>query len=114
MGFGPRRVFSHCWPQCRGTSVGYLPSYSQKNGRYVPNEKVSDQQTVPLVSQKLTRQDGEEHSGSHCYSGKAKSMTYSECASVALGIQHTMHVRHIVFCGLSGSIIFFHIASYTA
>jgi hypothetical protein len=32
---------------------------------------------------------------------------------VAVGIQHVMRTRHIVFCGVSGSKIFFHIVSYT-
>jgi hypothetical protein len=27
---------------------------------------------------------------------------------VALGIDHEMSMRHIVFCGLSGSTVFFH------
>jgi hypothetical protein len=40
-----------------------------------------------------------------------QSVTYSECVSVALGIQHAMLVRHIVICGLSGSTTFFHIIS---
>jgi hypothetical protein len=35
--------------------VACQPSYSPTNGRYFPNEKVSDEQTVPLRSQKLTR-----------------------------------------------------------
>ena len=39
--------------------------------------------------------------------GKATSITYSECVSVALVIQHPKCMRHIVFCGLSGSTIFF-------
>jgi hypothetical protein len=43
----------------------------------------------------------------HCCSGKAMGITYSECASLALGIQHAMHVRHVVNCRLSGSTIFF-------
>jgi len=38
-------------------------------------------------------------------------ITYSQCASVALGIQHAMRTRHIVVCALSSSTIFFHIIS---
>jgi len=48
----------------------------------------------------------------HCCSGKAISITYSECVSVASDIQHAKHLRLItVISGLSGSIIFFHIIS---
>ena len=43
--------------------------------------------------------------------GKSVSITYSECVSVALGIQHAMRMRHIVMCGLSGSTTFSHIIS---
>ena len=32
----------------------------------------------------------------HCSSGKAISITYSECVSIALGIQHAMRVPHII------------------
>ena len=35
-------------------------------------------------------------------SGKAMSTTYSECVSVALVMQHSMHMRHIDICGLNG------------
>jgi len=46
----------------------------------------------------------------HCCSGKAigTCITYSECVSAALIIQHAMHVNHIVICGLPGSTLFFH------
>ena len=38
----------------------------------------------------------------HSYSGKAVSLTYSECVFIALAlrIQQVMLMRHIVICGL--------------
>ena len=56
----------------------------------------------------------EVRSHSHCCSGKATNILYSECMFVALVIQHAMNMCHIVICGLSGSTIFFHITSQTA
>jgi hypothetical protein len=50
----------------------------------------------------------------HCCSGKVISITYLECVSVALVFQHTMRMRQIVICGLSGSTTVFHIISYMA
>ena len=43
----------------------------------------------------------------HFYSGKALSITYSECAFLALGIQQAMGMRHFFICGLPRSTIFF-------
>jgi len=45
----------------------------------------------------------EAHSCRHCCSGNAIGITYSECVLVVLDMQHTMHMRHIVICGLFAS-----------
>jgi len=50
----------------------------------------------------------------HFCSGKAIIIAYSECVCVALVIQHVIHMRHSVICGLSDSTIFFDIISKTA
>jgi hypothetical protein len=44
----------------------------------------------------------------------AMNITYSKPVLVALGIQHAMRMRHIVFCGLPYSTMFSHIISLTA
>jgi len=38
----------------------------------------------------------EVRSRNHCRLGKAVIITYSECVSVALGIQHAMGMRRII------------------
>ena len=55
----------------------------------------------------------EVRSCSHCCSGKAITISYSECVFVALGIQHANACapHYIVICGLSVSTFFFHIIS---
>jgi hypothetical protein len=53
-------------------------------------------------------------SGKRCCHGKAVSITYSECVSVALVIQHTEHMHYIIniiICGLSSCTVFFRIVS---
>jgi len=40
-------------------------------------------------------------------SGKAISVTYSECVCLASVIQHAMFMRQIIICGLYGSTKFF-------
>jgi hypothetical protein len=44
------------------------------------------------------------------YSGRAISITYSECVFVALSIQHAMRMCYVFICGLSGSTLFFRLS----
>jgi len=48
----------------------------------------------------------EMYSLNHCFRGKATSISYSECVSVALNIQHSNSMHRVAICGLSGSITF--------
>jgi hypothetical protein len=44
----------------------------------------------------------------HCYCGKAASVTYSECASVGLVIQHIMRMRCIILLSVVCLAVQFH------
>jgi hypothetical protein len=47
-------------------------------------------------------------SGNHCCCGKALSITYSECVSVTLVMQHALRMYRMVICGMFGCIFSFH------
>ena len=53
------------------------------------------------------QRNNEARSCNHCCSGKAVSITYSECVSVALGIQLSMRMRHVVIYKLLRCTVFF-------
>jgi hypothetical protein len=55
--------------------------------------------------------NNETRSYNHWCLEKAINITYSECVFVALCIQHAVHMRRIVICGLSRWTIFFDIIS---
>jgi len=48
-------------------------------------------------------------SRNRCCRGTAISITYSECTSISLFIQHAKRLRRIFSCGLPGCTIFSHI-----
>jgi len=51
-------------------------------------------------------------SRNHCCRGKATSITYSECAVLALVIQHAVRMRRIVLSSVTyPAVQFFHVVS---
>jgi ribosomal protein L37AE/L43A len=50
----------------------------------------------------------EGHLCNHCCHVKAIRIKYYECVSVAFGIQHAVHMHHIVISGPASSTVFFH------
>jgi hypothetical protein len=82
-------------PICRGGRQQEEPL-----GRYIVERWCSslpasqqDRQCMYNVTQTL--------SPNHCCSGKARSITYSECVSVALVIQHAKRMRHIILSSVA-------------
>jgi hypothetical protein len=55
-----------------------------------------------LLPRGMTRHNTKARSLSHCCSGKAISITYSECVSVVLVMQHAMHMRRIILLLVPG------------
>jgi len=76
----------------------------------VPSAAILNKKTGNVLYVDVAR-NVQERFRNHCCSGKATSITYSECVFVALGIQHVMRVPYVVIGGLSGSTAFFHIVS---
>ena len=50
---------------------------------------------------KCIYETGNVHLLNHCYREKAISITYSECVSVALVIQHVKRICHVVFSSVA-------------
>ena len=56
--------------------------------------------------------NNEARSCNHCCSGKAISVTCSECVFIALGIQYATRMRHVVICGQSACTQYFYTLSH--
>jgi hypothetical protein len=61
----------------------------------------------------MYKRNNEARSINHSCSGKAVTVTNSECLFVALFIEHAIRMRrvNVVICGLRGSTVFLHITS---
>jgi hypothetical protein len=76
---------------------------------YTKRKRIIENALIWITRQCTYKCSNEARSRNHCCRGKAKSMTCSESVFVSLGIQDSMRMRHIGFCGLFSSIIYFHI-----
>ena len=70
------------------------------------NDSVVKQKTT--IQAKYVYRNTEARSRNHCCRGKAISITYYKCVSIASVIQLTKCMGHIVKRGLSGCTIFYH------
>ena len=74
-------------------------------------DKAHSPQHFETRQAKYVHRNTETRKGNHYCTGKATSITYSECVFAALGTQHEMRMRHIVIGGLFVSTLLFHIFS---
>ena len=65
----------------------------------------------PMSAQSTYKRNLEARYFNDCFRGKAISITYAECVSVALVILHAKGMRRFIICELCVSIIFFHVTS---
>ena len=96
------------WPH-NVPSVGlfsyFTPSFRQSelDSKYT---EAPDLMMIQQDSQFTLERNFETRSRNHCCCVKVTSITYSDCAFVALGIHYIVCMPHTVTCGLSGSTIY--------
>jgi hypothetical protein len=81
-------------------AYGWRPLYSVA---YRPPRSLHAHKQQPFYVQRNI----EERSCDHCYLGKAITITYSECESVALVIQHAKRMRRIIASSDLASLAYF-------
>jgi len=96
-----------CCCQCvaHGAGTGLCVLLSTNRALFLRNRTQGSQCTYNVTLRRVR--------ANHCCSGKAMSITYSECGSVALGLQHAKHMRRIILPSAACPAVqyFFHIIS---
>ena len=75
--------------------------------RYITDQRLS----FLYPTRQAIQRNIEASACNHFCSRKAIRITYSDCVTVALGIQHVEPMHRILICGSSGCTEFFHIIS---
>jgi hypothetical protein len=57
---------------------------------------------ILILNNRDASRNSEARSRNHCCRGKAISITYSECVSVVLAIQHVKCIRRIILSSVAG------------